>query len=209
MNKELAVGLATAMGAAMIALIVLIATMSTRRVIDALEAFARSAGWQNVVRLRLRTGVAGLWNGVAVRLRHQGRYKSTPERLITTVERPASSRVIIKRKFKGFWTRPLTWFGPPLVETHAQDLWVRSDEVSFVNRLFADSRIVSLIEQNLVEAFDEVRIDRSGIRITRALDEKNMRQRMDRSRWGGGYHEPTMVAVMPEEWELAQELMKI
>jgi hypothetical protein len=86
---------------------------------------------------------------------------------------------------------------------------VRADEISFASRLVDDSKLASLIAQNLVEPFDEIRLDRTGIRVTRALDERNLRQRFGRSRWGSGYHEPTLVAVIPEEWELASALTSV
>lgn len=197
--------------AVLIVAVILAAARGSKSVKSRLLSLAASYGWQNVQSPIFRNRVEGTWQATAVAMSHHARYKSQPERLTTKVKAPASQRVIIKRRFKTWWSRPLTWFGPPLVETPegAADLWIRADEGASVSRIFADPSIAAAIRENLVERFDEITIDRKGLAITRALDEKLMRQRFGRSVWSWGFHEPTLMAVAGEEWRLAAALLPV
>ena len=72
------------------------------------------------------------------------RYKGSPERLQLTVKTASPARIIVKRR-GGFMSKPLTLFGPPIVEPMnpaiREQYWIRSDELVFVERLFAHAEV--------------------------------------------------------------------
>src|SRR6266498_919079 len=83
-----------------------------------LRDLATSAGWSNLQKLFMSSaGVKGTWRSFPVELSYHLRQKGVPQRLILKVRARTDSRLIVKRRFTGFFSnRPLTWFGPPLIE---------------------------------------------------------------------------------------------
>jgi hypothetical protein len=169
--------------AAVVAIAVLVlASRRTTAVRQLLVDLATAAGWTNQRNVFLAaSGVKGTWRSFPVSLSYHARQKGVPQRLILKVRAQTDARLIVKRKFEGLLSnRPLTWFGPPLVDVHqpaAAELWVRSDEAASAERIFSDADVVKKIADNVVARFDEIRVDRNGLRITRAIDEQAVRKK--------------------------------
>jgi hypothetical protein len=164
----------------LIVLVVIAASKANTTTRELLRRTATAAGWSDLRNLFFAgTGVKGTWRSFPVELSYMPRQKGVPRRLILKVRARTDSRLIVKRKFSGlFSNRPLTWFGPPLVEVKsAEELWVRADEAGLAERLIADHVLASLIWTNLVARFDEIRVDGKGLRILRALDEQLVREK--------------------------------
>lgn len=159
--------------AAIVAGIVYLANRRSNEIRATLLPIVTAAGWAGAERKRFATAVKGVWHSLPAQIAFHARQKSVPARLILMLRAPGVSRLIVQRRTKYlFHNRPLAWFGPPLIDVHhpaGQELWVRSDEPAFAERVFGDEKLVSMISRNLTDAFDEVRVDRKGVRITRAL----------------------------------------
>jgi hypothetical protein len=108
-----------------------------------------SFGWESPRRI-FWGGVRGRWRGIDVELRHLNRYKGVPERLLLTMKTASPARVIVKRRMTGFLSKPLTWFGPPFVDPmnlyDRERYWVRSNELAYVERLFARAAVAPALE---------------------------------------------------------------
>ena len=160
-------------GSAIAALWLTIGILARRRaktIRSVLTPAVTAAGWAGVDNVFATAGVKGVWHALAARVVYLHRQKSIPARLALTVRARGVSRLIVQRRTKSLLhNRPLAWFGAPLVDVHhaAQDLWIRADEPAFAERIFGDEKLVSMISKNLTGAFDEVRIDGKGMKITR------------------------------------------
>src|SRR5436305_4738580 len=82
---------------------------------ELLMRLATSFGWEAPRQVWWNGAIRGRWRGIAVELRHMARYKGVPERLLLTVNVGSQARVIIKHR-GGFLSKPMTLFGPPIVE---------------------------------------------------------------------------------------------
>jgi hypothetical protein len=182
MQDQYRVLFAVAFAAVAVIVILILASRTTSGVRERLRDLATSAGWSDLVDVSfLGSGVKGMWRSFPVQLVYYARQKSVPRRFILKVRAQADSRFIVKRMFRGFFSnRPLTWFGPPLIDVRqsaAAELWVRGDEGTLAERIFSDPKLTALISENLVARFDEIRIDRRGLRVTRALDERPVKEK--------------------------------
>lgn len=175
-----------------------------------IAALASDAGWTDLQPVFFAaTGVRGTWNRFPVELVYHPRTKNSPRRLVMQVSASTDAELIAQRKFNGFFSnKPITWFGPPLVEVHqpvAANFWIRGDQ-RIAERMFADMKLASLFDQNLLARHDEVRINAKGIRIRRSLDERPVRVRYNfprfMLRWDAALFEP----IGREEIALAEAI---
>ena len=165
-----------------------LARRRTKAIEQMLGPIVQSAGWSNLTKSGwVGTGVSGMWQRFPIEIHYHQRQKSAPERFIVRVVANNDLQLNIKRRFEGFFSnKPLTWFGPPLVEVHqpsAGQMWVRGDQ-SLAERLFSDSKIAKAISDNLLTKFDEVQIDRSGLRVIRSLDAREVKEKYNLTRSG-------------------------
>jgi hypothetical protein len=92
--------------------------------------------------------------------------------MIVIVRLQAPARLDITRRQHGFFTRPMTIFGPPLVDyPPAAQFWIRADEISLIERLFSTS-IAAMLDQNLTGRYDFLRLGGDALTIQRASDWK-------------------------------------
>jgi hypothetical protein len=176
-------------------LVVLVISQSRRssELIRALAQLASESGWADIQTSQfLGVRVRGTWNGYAAELQRRAREKSRPELMVTRIRVQVPARIGITRKQRGFRSgRPLTLFGPPIVDyPPAAQFWLRSDEVSLVERLFATS-VPAMLDQNLSGRFDSVRLGRDALVIQRQSEWKAERS----------------VRVAREELELAKAII--
>jgi|GEM_PF-675240 len=161
-----------------VAVVVLVARKSSG-LMELLSRLATSFGWEAPQRVWWSGAIRGRWRGFNAELRHMGRYKGIPERLQLTVSTPSPARVIAKRR-GGFLSKPLTLFGPPIVEPMnpgvREQLWIRSDELLFVERLFARAEVALEFERNLIARFDVVDLGPKRLRILRAIDDSAVKK---------------------------------
>jgi hypothetical protein len=210
-NDELTpVLLVVAIGIAFIAVIVFFARRRNAKLRDVLLPLMTSAGWSDLRPMFLvRTGLRGTWRSLPAEIAYGMRNRQTPERLILSLGVRSQTRLVVKRRMHGFWTRPFTLWGPPLVELQrpdAQQFWIRSDEVVYADRVFGDDNLVKLIGENLVVAFDEIRMDGNGIRIKRAIDERGVREKYNLAAFRLTFDPQRFMPIAREEIELAQAL---
>ena len=193
------------------ALIVLLSRRSSA-LSERLLRLATSFGWESPQRVWWSGAIRGRWQGVDVELRHMGRYKSIPERLLLAMKTSSPARVIVKRRTHGFLSRPLTLFGPPLVEpTNVADrerYWVRSDELVFVERLFAQAAVAPALDPNLIARFDVVDLQRTQLRILRAIDDRMVKKQFNRPLIKLRRDYELIETIAKEEWRLATVIVQ-
>ena len=173
---------------------------------ERLLRLAISFGWEEPRRGWWPGTIRGRWRGMDVDLSHMNRYKGTPERLLLTVRTAAPARVIIKHR-GGFLSKPLTLFGPPIVEPmnmrDREKYWVRSNELPFVERLFARAEVDPALEPNLIARFDVVDLKPKQLRILRAIDDRAVKKRFNRPFIKFGRDYDLIETIASEEWQLA------
>jgi hypothetical protein len=166
-----------------------------------------SFGWEGARRIWWNGTMRGRWRGMEVSLQHMGRYKGVPERLLLTLKAASPARVIIKRRTGGFMTKPMTLFGPPLVEpmnvANREQYWIRSDELVFVERLFSHAEVAPALEPNLIAQFDVVDLQSKQLRIMRAVDDSAVKKHFNRPFLKFGRDLELIDAIATEEWKLA------
>ena len=169
-------------------------------------------GWEGPRRVWWNGAIRGRWQGLDVEMRHMGRYKSMPERLLLMMSTSSPARVIVKRKTGGFLSKPMTLFGPPLVEpmniADRERYWVRSDELVFAERLFAHAEVALALEPNLIAAFDVVDLESKQLRIMRAIDERSVKKHFNRPMIKFGRDYDLIETVAKEEWRLAAVIVQ-
>jgi len=191
--------------------LIVIAFRGSSKISQRLLEAARSFGWENPRRVWWNGNVRGRWRGLAVELNHMNRYKGIPERLQLRIRGEApQSRVIIKRRTGGFINKPMTMFGPPLVEpmsfAERDQYWIRADQMMQAEGVLGKKDVVAALGTNLVSAFDLVHIDKSGVRILRALDDAAVKERYHRPgiQWR---RDPDFVErIAREEWPLGSAI---
>ena len=149
----------------------------------------------------------GRWRGMKVELQHMGRYKGVPERLLLTLEAASPARVKIKRRTGGFLSKPITLFGPPLVEpmnlAGRDRYWVRSNELVFAERLFSKPQVATALDPNLIAGFDVVDLRPKQLRILRAIDDRAVKKHFNRPLIKFGRDLELIETIATEEWKLA------
>jgi hypothetical protein len=171
-----------------------------------LLALVSSFGWEAPRRVWWNGAIRGRWRGFNVEVRHIGRQKNVPERLMLTVSATSPARISVSRR-GGFMSKPLTLFGPPLVEpmnvANREQFWIRSDELALVERLFSRAEVAPEFERNLIAKFDAVNLQSNRLRIVRALDDRNVKQRFHRPWFRFRPDLELIDTVAGEEWKLA------
>jgi hypothetical protein len=208
-EEQTVVAIGVALSVVVAALLILLIVRRGNRIQQSLAALAERWGWQNISRpWGLGGTVAGLWNGVPVRLEHRQRYKGVPERLILTIKAQSQARLIITRRFGDhFWQRPFLMFGPPLVTpmglADPGQFWIRSDQQMLVETLLGDSSIAPLLTQNLISQFDSVNLNVRRLRLQRALDDYQVKKHFERPMIRIGADLDFIATIAQAEWELA------
>jgi len=212
MNQE-QIGWLVIVGSLVVAVALIAAALRRRSALnDRLMVLAGSFGWEGARLIWWNGAIRGRWRGVAVEILHMGRYKGVPERLQLTVQSGAPARVIIKRRTGGILSKPLTLFGPPLVEpmnfAARDEYWIRSDQPMFVETLLSRAPVTESLEPNLIAGFDFVDIGPSRLRIMRAVDDSAVKKRFNRPvfRWGRDLELNETIAA--EEWKLAAAIVE-
>jgi hypothetical protein len=188
-----------------IALVVLLAKKSST-LSERLMQQATSFGWEAPRRIWWNGAIRARWRGIPIELRHMARYKGVPERILLTVNVASQARVIIKHR-GGFMSKPLTLFGPPIVEpmniANREQYWVRSDELVYVERLLARAEVAPALEPNLIARFDVVDLRPRQLRILRAVDDSAVKKRFNRPFLKFGRDYELIETIASEEWRLA------
>lgn len=187
-----------------IALAALLARKSSE-LAERLTRLITSFGWEAPRRIWWNGALRARWRGFNVELRHAGRQKAVPERLLLIVSAALPARVIVKRR-GGFMTKPMTLFGPPIVEPMnpavREQFWIRSEELAFVERLFSRAEVAPEFERNLIARFDVIDLQPKQLRILRAIDESAVKKHFQRPfRFGRDYE--LIETIASEEWRLA------
>jgi hypothetical protein len=173
---------------------------------ERLTRLAVSFGWEAPVRVWWSGAIRARWRGMAVELRHMGRQKGVPERILLALKTASPARVIIKRR-GGFLSKPMTLFGPPIVEPmnvrDREKYWIRSDELMLVERLFSRAEVDPALEPNLIARFDVVDLGPKQFRILRAIDESAVRKRFNRPIVFVRRDYELIETIASEEWKLA------
>jgi hypothetical protein len=195
---------------ASVVLTVLILTVVSRKSSALSERLLRlmtSLGWEGPRRIWWSGAIRGRWRGFDVEVRHMGRYKGIPERLLLTMKTASPARVIVKRRTGRFLSKPITMFGPPLVEpmniADRERYWVRSDELVFVERLFAHAEVAPALEPNLIAGFDVVDLQPKQLRILRAIDDSAVKKHFNRPFIKFGRDLELIETIAAEEWRFA------
>ncbi len=207
MNEEQTVWIVAGLSVVLAVAIIAIVARKSSALSERLEHLVASFGWEAPRRVWWTRAIRGRWRGFDVELRHMGRYKSVPERLLLTVKTASPARVIVKRRILGFLSRPFTMFGPPLVEpTNLPDrerFWIRSDELVLVERLVGYAEVPPALETNLIARFDVADLQTKQLRILRAVDDRAVRKHFDRPFLKFGRDYELIDTIATEEWKLA------
>ena len=191
--------------AIVVAGVLAIAMKRSKTIGERLLVFARDAGWQNGQRMRaLFAGVRGTWNGFEVSVRRVPRQKAIPERVVLRVRVQVPARLAVSKRSGGFrGGRPLALFGPPVVELRdggGREFWIRGDEITLAERLFASGVVTALLDRNLVSRFDGVTLAGDALQILRATAGGGAQF--------GGTSLDQLVQTAHEEWELAKAVVE-
>ncbi len=206
------VAIAIAIVIAIPALIAFVVRRRNEALLTVLLRVVTGAGWSDLRPMKfLASGYRGTWRSLPVELAYGGRQKSVPARFILKIAARSTTRALIKRRMYGLFGRPFTLFGPPLVELRypaAKELWVRADEAAFAERLFADDKLALQIANNLVAAYDEVRIGPKGLRIIRSLDDRPVRAKYAMPAFTFKFEPERYEPIAREEIALGQALVE-
>jgi hypothetical protein len=150
-------------------LIFLVQSNRAKRLCERLELLAREMGWSEVgSSFFYGLAVEGVWNGYNVRIRRLARRKGAPERIVSSISVQTPARIIITRRQHGvFAGRPLTLFGPPLVDLPLySQFWIRADEITLADRLMHSSA-AAILDRILVSRDDLFRMGGDDLLIQR------------------------------------------
>lgn len=195
-------------GAVLLAVLIIVFVLrKSSALLARLLVLTTSFGWEGSRRVGWSGAIRARWRGFDVELRYMARVKGVPERLLLTVKTSSPARVIMKRRIAGLFSKPLTWFGPPLVEPRniadRERYWVRSDELVYAERLFARAEVAPALEPNLIARFDVVDLRPKDLRILRAIDERAVRKHFNRPMIKFGPDLELIETIAAEEWRLA------
>jgi hypothetical protein len=170
-----------------------------------------SLGWESVKAGGWILKVQGRWRGLDVELRYMGRQKRIPERLLLTVKAAAPARIILTRRTNAFLSKPMTFFGLPLIESmnfadHDQ-YWIRSDEPMLAERLLSNAAVANALESNLVAQFDAIDLRPARLLLQRAVDDRAVEKRFGRPMFRFGLDLELIETIVTEEWALAKAII--
>lgn len=199
--------------AVVIVLLMLVVNRRSSQMREMLRAVATSAGWTELQTVSFfASGVKGMWRQFPVELVYRQRQKGVPQRFSLKVTAQSDGYLNVKRRFEGFFSnRPLTWLGAPLIEVHqpsASQMWVRGD-AQLAERVFADAKAATLIATNLVARFDVIVANRTGLRITRAIDERLVRSQYNMPSFTFAFEPRQFEAIAREEIALADAMLGV
>ena len=189
-----------------VALLVWLLARKSSELAVRLTRIVTSFGWEAPRRVWWNGALRGRWRGFDVELRELGRAKRVPERLLLIVNTASPARVMVSRR-GSVLNKPLTIFGPPIVEPMSpalrEQFWIRSDELALVERLFARADVAPEFARNLLVRFDVTDLQPKQLRILRAVDDSAVKKRFDRPflRFGRDYE--LIETIAAEEWKLA------
>jgi len=193
--------------ALLVGLLVIVVKRSSSSLNELLMRTAASFGWEGVRRTWWNGALRGTWRGFPVALQHMNRYKGIPERVQITFQTQIAGRLIVKRRTGGFLNKPMTLFGPPLVEpmnfAARDNYWIRSDQAMLVETFFSRGDAGAALDPNLVAAFDVVDLRPNQLRILRAVDDRAVKQRFGRPRFQWKRDLELIETIATEEWRLA------
>jgi hypothetical protein len=208
-------GISLIFGGALVLLVAILVLISrnSSTLQKRLLSLATSFGWEEPRRIWWWNGsMRGRWRGMNVELQHMGRYKGVPERLLLTLKTASPARVKIKRRTGGFLSKPITIFGPPLVEpmniADRERYWIRSDELVFAERLFAHAEVAPALEPNLIAGFDVVDLRPKALRILRAIDDRAVKKHFNRPFLKLSRDYELIETIAAEEWRLATVIVE-
>jgi len=207
-------GISLIFGGALVLLVAILVLISRNSATlqKRLLSLATSFGWEEPRRIWWWNGsMRGRWRGMKVQMQHMGRYKGTPERLLLTLTTASPARVKIKRRTSGFLSKPITLFGPPLVEPMNADrerYWIRSDELVFAERLFSHAAVAPALEPNLIAGFDVVDLQPKQLRILRAIDDRAVKKHFNRPFLRLSRDYELIETIATEEWRLATVIVE-
>jgi hypothetical protein len=194
------------------ALIIMVLARQSSALTERLMRLSTSFGWENPRRIWWNGVIRARWRGIDIELRHMNRYKGIPERLLLTMKTSSPARVIVKRRIAGFFSKPITWFGPPLVEpmnlADRERYWVRSDELAYAERLFARDQVAPALEPNLIARFDVVDLQPKNFRILRAIDDRAVKKHFNRPMIKFRRDLELIETIAAEEWTLAAVIVE-
>jgi hypothetical protein len=213
MNEEQVFWLAAGGFVVLFVLLIVYASKRSSKRQEVFNRMAQELGIQDVRRSWLAgAGVRGTWNGYAVRQQLLGRYKGVPERLLTTITLQSPGRIMVTRRIGKALSKPMTFFGPKLVTPMtagvAERFWVRSDQPAFVERFFASSEAVPLLDQNLIERFDLVDLNAKRLLVRRATDERQVRAKYGIATMNFKRDLRYVETIAREEWALATMMVR-
>ena len=212
MSDEQIVWLVAGASVVLAVLIISVLARKSSALSERLMRLVNSFGWEGPRRIWWSGSIRGRWRGFDVELRHMVRYKGIPERLLLTVKTASPARVIVKRRTGLFLSKPMTLFGPPLVEpmnvANREQYWIRSDELVFVERLFSRAEVAPALEPNLIARFDVVDLQSKQLRIMRAVDDSAVKKHFNRPFLKFGRDLELIDAIATEEWKLAVVIME-
>lgn len=190
----------------LVTLIVAFLARKSSALSERLMRLAVSFGWEAPLRVWWNGAIRARWRGMGVELRHMGRQKGVPERIQLALNTASPARVIIKRR-GGFMSKPLTLFGPPIVEPmnvrDREKYWIRSDELVLVERLFSRAEVDPVLEPNLIARFDVVDLGPKRLSILRAIDDSAVKKRFNRPFIKFTRDYELIETIASEEWKLA------
>jgi hypothetical protein len=197
----------TLLGIAVIVLVVaVVLARRSSKLSQKLLRMATSFGWEAPRRIWWNGAIRARWRGMDVELRHMNRYKGVPERILLIVNAAAPARVIIKRR-GGFFSKPMTLFGPPIVDPmnvrDREKYWIRSNELMLVERLFSRTEVDPALDLNLIARFDVVDLGPKHLRILRAVDDSTVKKRFNRPFIQFKRDYELIETIASEEWKLA------
>jgi hypothetical protein len=189
-----------------VALLVVLLARKSSELAERLSRIVASFGWEAPRRIWWSGALRARWRGFDVELREMGRQKRVPERLLLIVSTASPARVMVSRR-GGVMSKPLTLFGPPIVEPMnaaiREQFWIRSDELALVERLFARAEVAPEFARNLLVRFDMTDLRPKQLRILRAVDDHAVKKHFNRPFFRFGRDYELIETIAAEEWRLA------
>lgn len=110
MDRDLVpVFVVVAIAVAFVAVLVVYSRKQNAKMREVLLPILTAAGWSDLTPVFFAgAGLRGTWRTLPVELAYFARYKSTPARFILRVHVRASSRLVIKRRMRGWLARSFT-----------------------------------------------------------------------------------------------------
>ena len=192
------------------ALLVVFFVRRSRALHERLASIVTEFGWEGTRRSWWNGALRARWRGYDVELRHMDRYKGIPERIHLTVKCQSPARLIIKHR-SNFLMKPITMFGPPIVEPanliQRDQYWIRCDEAVFAETLFTHHEVEPELEKNLIASYDTGDLESKRLRVLRAVDDSAVKRRFGRPFFQWGRDLDLIETITREAWALTTTLV--